>query len=80
VYLPPDLVTKILSLEWGISTRAMIMTLLEIPLLMRIRSPSFIVVRLSLFRFMAASYHCLVQQANILLGPANLLDNFHTLG
>jgi hypothetical protein len=53
----------------------MIMTFLEIPLLIRMRSPSLIVVRLSFLRFMAESYHCRRQQANISTCPAIVLDN-----
>src|SRR5438874_10924682 len=65
VYLPPDLVTKILSIEWGISVRAMIMTFLEMLLLMRIRSPSRIVARFSLFRlgFMRHRYDSQIRQS-----------------
>jgi len=47
VYLPPDFVTKIRSGEWGTSVRATIMTFFEIPLLIRIRSPSRMVTCIS---------------------------------
>src|SRR5687767_415545 len=69
VYLPPDLVTKILSVECGIAVRAIIITFFEMPLLIRMRSPSRMVTRFSLRRrwFMAQNYHCPARQANYLL-------------
>ena len=69
VNLPPDLVAKILSVEWGISVRATINTFLEIPLLTRIRSPSRMVARVSLLFFggMAQNYHLLIKVANIFI-------------
>src|SRR5262245_35140305 len=67
VYLPPDLVTKIRSCEWGVSVRAIIMTFLEIPLLIRMRSPSRIATRLSflLLALIDPNYHRLFFQAII---------------
>jgi hypothetical protein len=70
VYLPPDLETKTLSLECGISTRATMNTFLEMPLLIKIRSPSRIIVRLSRFRLMSPGYHRRFHQANLLNSPA----------
>jgi hypothetical protein len=70
VYLPPDLETKTLSLECGISTRATMNTFLEMPLLIKIRSPSRIIVRLSRFRLMSQGYHRRFHQANLLNSPA----------
>jgi len=65
VNLPPDLETNIFSLECGISTRAMIMTFLEIPLSIKMRSPSRIVARFSLFFLcMSKSYQSSIVQAN----------------
>ncbi len=72
MYLPPDLVTNIRSAEWGTSVRAMIMTFFEIPLLIKIRSPSRMVARLSFLGRLAlilSSYHRRFRQAMVLLGP-----------
>src|SRR6185503_6016004 len=71
VYLPPDFVTKILSVECGISVRAVIMTFFEIPLLIRMRSPSRMVTRFSRLRrwAMAQKYHRAPCQANYFPAP-----------
>jgi hypothetical protein len=76
VNLPPDLVTKILSIEWGISVLAIIMTFLEMPLLIKMRSPSRIVARFSLLRLscMGQSYHCRFREANHFFAAANIDD------
>jgi hypothetical protein len=59
------------SRECGISVRAMIMTFFEIPLSIRIRSPSFIAARVSLFLrlfiglLMGKRYHRRFREANL---------------
>src|SRR5512145_712808 len=82
VYLPPDLVTNILSLECGTSVRAMIMIFFEIPLLMRIRSPSRMVTRLSRLRrwLMQQNYHRATLLANYLVSRVCPLFGFRTAG